>query len=202
MSTAPAVTCYFSPQSGYAYLGHGRLRSLAATAGARIDWRPVDILGVFAAGGSTAPAKQSPQRNAYRKSDIARWAARYAIPMTIEPAFWPIDTLPACRLIAAAQIEGHDPADLIGAVLAGVWVRDFNIADRATLVRLASEVGLDGAALVEAAEAPESAERIAQNTQDAIARGVFGSPSYVVGNDLFFGQDRLDFVAERLGGTQ
>lgn len=194
----PEVICYFSPQSGYAYLGHGRLREIARAAGASIVWRPVDILKVFAAGGSTAPAKQSPQRNAYRKQDIVRWAARAGVPINTEPAFWPTDTLPACRLIAAAQLEGLDPAALIGACLGAVWARDIQISERANLVRLADEIGLDGARLVAFSDSVEAVEQVERNTAAAIEAGVFGSPSYVVDGDLYFGQDRLDFVAERL----
>ncbi|MFG1431132.1 2-hydroxychromene-2-carboxylate isomerase [Xanthobacter sp. V2C-8] len=192
------VTCYFSPQSGYAYLGHARLRAIAREAGADILWRPVDILKVFAAGGSTAPARQSPQRNAYRKADIVRWANRASIPINTEPAFWPTDTLPACRLICAAQMEGLDPADLIGACLSAVWARDIQISERANLIRLADGVGLDGARLATLSDTVEAAERVERSTAEAIEAGVFGSPTYVVGGELYFGQDRLDFVAEKL----
>lgn len=194
----PEIICYFSPQSGYAYLGHGRLVAIAKEHGATISWRPVDILQVFAAGGSTAPAKQSPQRNAYRKQDIVRWAKRAGIPINTEPAYWPTDTLPACRMIVAAQREGLDVTALIGACLGAVWARDLQIADRDTLIRLANEVGLEGAHLVTLSEALSAAEGVERNTAEAIGAGVFGSPSYIVDGELYFGQDRLDFVADAL----
>lgn len=198
----PEIICYFSPQSGYAYLGHARLRAIAREAGASILWRPVDILKVFAAGGSTAPARQSPQRNAYRKADIVRWARRAGIPINTEPAHWPTDTLPACRLVAAAQMEGLDPADLIGALLGAVWARDIQISERDNLVRLADEAGLDGARLAILSDTVAAAEQVERNTAEAIDAGVFGSPSYVVGGELYFGQDRLDFVAEKLAALK
>lgn len=194
----PEIICYFSPQSGYAYLGHARLVAIARAQGATISWRPVDILQVFAAGGSTAPAKQSPQRNAYRKQDIVRWAKRAGIPITTEPAYWPTDTLPACRMIVAAQREGLDATALIGTCLGAVWARDLQIADRDTLIRLANEVGLDGAHLVSLSDTLSAAEGVERNTAEAIGAGVFGSPSYVVDGELYFGQDRLDFVADKL----
>ncbi len=196
------ITCYFSPQSGYAYLGHARLCAIAREAGADILWRPVDILKVFAAGGSTAPAKQSPQRNAYRKADIVRWAKRAGISINTEASFWPTDTLPACRLICAAQMEGLDPADLIGACLSAVWARDIQISERANLIRLADGVGLDGARLAALSDTVEAAERVERSTAEAIEAGVFGSPTYVVAGELYFGQDRLDFVAEKLGALK
>ncbi|WP_234051197.1 MULTISPECIES: 2-hydroxychromene-2-carboxylate isomerase [unclassified Xanthobacter] len=194
----PEIICYFSPQSGYAYLGHARLRDIARTAAASILWRPVDILKVFAAGGSTAPAKQSPQRNAYRKLDIVRWAKRAAIPINTDPAFWPTDTLPACRFIAAAQKAGMDPADFIGACLSAVWARDMQISERDNLIALAQEVGLDGPRLATLSDTVEAAEQVERNTAAAIEAGVFGSPSYVVDGELYFGQDRLDFVAQKV----
>ncbi|WP_024277349.1 2-hydroxychromene-2-carboxylate isomerase [Xanthobacter sp. 126] len=198
----PEIICYFSPQSGYAYLGHGRLREIARAAGADILWRPVDILKVFAEGGSTAPAKQSPQRNAYRKQDIVRWAKVRGISINTEPKFWPTDTLPACRLIAAAQLEGIDPADLIGACLSAVWARDIQISERDNLVRLANEVGLDGEKLATLSDSVEAADKIARNTAAAIEAGVFGSPTYFVNGEMYFGQDRLLFVAAALGVAQ
>lgn len=194
----PEITCYFSPQSGYAYLGHERLRAIARAHGAAIRWRPVDILRVFAAGGSTAPAKQSPQRNAYRKQDIVRWARLASIPINTEPRFWPTDTLPACRLIAAAIDLGEDPADLIGGCLEAVWARDLQIADLQVLFELAREAGLDALALSERAASPEAAALLESYTAEAVEQGVFGSPTYMIEDDLFFGQDRLHFVAEKL----
>lgn len=192
------IICYFSPQSGYAYLGHKRLVAIAHEHGATILWRPVDILQVFAEGGSTAPAKQSPVRNAYRKVDIVRWARLRGIPINTEPAYWPTDTLPACRMIAVAQLQGIDATALIGACLGAVWAQDIQISQRTNLIRLANEVGLDGAHLATLSDSVEAAERVQRNTAEAIAAGVFGSPSYVVGGELFFGQDRLDFVAAKL----
>lgn len=192
----PEIICYFSPQSGYAYLGHTRLVAIAREHGATILWRPVDILKVFAEGGSTAPAKQSPVRNAYRKKDIVRWAKLAGIPINTEPKFWPTDTLPACRLIAAAEIKGLDVTELAGACLAAVWARDLQISERANLIRIADEIGLNGAELAELSDTVEAAARIERNTAEAIAAGVFGSPSYIVDGELYFGQDRLDFVAQ------
>ncbi|MEP9348891.1 2-hydroxychromene-2-carboxylate isomerase [Xanthobacter sp. KR7-225] len=194
----PEITCYFSPQSGYAYLGHARARGIARAHGAAIQWRPVDILKVFAAGGSTAPAKQSAQRNAYRKQDIVRWAQAAGLPINTEPKFWPADTLPACRLIAAAIAAGEDPADLIGACLSAVWARDLQIADPQVLFDLAAAAGLDATALAERAAAPDAAALVEAYTAEAIGKGVFGSPTYVIGDALYFGQDRLHFVEAKL----
>ncbi len=194
----PEITCYFSPQSGYAYLGHGRLRAIAREAGASIVWRPVDILTVFAEGGSTPPAKQSPARNAYRKADATRWARLRGLRFNTSPAFWPTDTIPACRLIAAAILDGQDPAELIGGPLEAGWAGDIQISDPAHLGRTAAPAGSYGARLVTLSQAVAAAEAVNRNTAEAVAAGVFGSPSYIVAGELYFGQDRLDFVAAHL----
>jgi len=194
----PEVTCFFSPQSGYAYLGHARLREIAQATEAGIIWRPVDILTVFAEGGSTPPAKQSEVRNAYRKTDQARWARVRGIPFSTNPSYWPTDTIPACRLIEAAHLYGQEPGDLIGALLSAVWAKDVQISDPDNLVRIADEAGYDGKRLLELSQEEAAAEAVKANTADAIAAGVFGSPSYVVDGELYFGQDRLDFVAAHL----
>lgn len=194
----PEIVCFFSPQSGYAYLGHDRLLALAARHGAKIRWRPVDILTVFAESQTTPPAKQSPIRAAYRRSDMARFAKLRSLPLNPSPPFWPTQSAPACRMIIAADVTGDDPANYVGAVLKAIWARDLDISSIETLISLAGEVGFDGADLARLAATPAIQAKLQEHTAEAIAAGVFGSPSYVVGGELFWGQDRLDFVSAKL----
>lgn len=192
------VACYFSPQSGFAYLGHDRLCRIAAEQGASILWRPVDIAKVFAESGTTSPAKQSPVRLAYRRADMARCAEALGLPLNPVPPFWPVNTILACRMIVAAERSGADVAAYAGAVFRAIWTRDMDISASDTLTLLASELGLDGDRLARLADGPEAAETLERYTAEAIAAGVFGSPTYVIGGERFWGQDRLDFVAARL----
>ena len=193
-----SVACYFSPQSGFAYLGHDRLIRSAAEHGVSILWRPVDIARVFAESGTTSPAKQSPVRLAYRRADMARYAKALGLPLNAVPPFWPVNTIPACRAIIAAEQLGADVAAYTGAVFRAIWTRDMDISAAETLVLLASELGLDGESLAHAADGPDVAEALERYTSEAIAAGVFGSPTYVIDGERFWGQDRLDFVASRL----
>ena len=193
-----AITCYFSPQSGYAYLGHDRLCRIAEAHGAAILWRPVDIVKVFAESGIVPPAKQSPARAAYRRADMARWAEALNLPLNPAPRYWPVQTVAACKMIIAAGRLGGAVGTFIGAVHHAVWAGEENIADSGTLLRIAGECGFDTNALAAVAYMPEVAETAESHTAEAVAAGVFGSPSYVVGGELFWGQDRLDFVARRL----
>ncbi len=194
----PDVACYFSPQSGFAYLGHDRLIRIAAENGASILWRPVDIAKVFAESGTTSPAKQSPVRLAYRRMDMARYAKALGLPLNAVPPFWPVNTIPACRMIIAAERSGADTAAYIGAVFQATWTRDMDASASATLMLLANELGLDGERLARIADSPETADTLERYTAEAVAAGVFGSPTYVIDGELFWGQDRLDFVANRL----
>ena len=184
------IDCYFAPFSGYAYLGHPRLMEVVAETGAELRMMPVDILKVFGASETVSPAKQSEVRRAYRQRDMARWAALRGLPLNTSPKFWPAPSPLPARLILASP----DPAKAAFALLRAVWAQDLNIADAGDVRTALDGAGLDGDAHLAAANA--QAERAEQITQTAIALGVFGSPTFVVGGELFWGQDRLDFVAD------
>ena len=197
----PTVACYFSPQSGFAYLGHDRFCRIAAEHGASVFLRPVDIGKVFAESGTTSPAKQAPVRLAYRRADMARSAEALGLPLNPVPPFWPVNTIPACRMIIAAERSGLDVAAYTAAVFRAIWTRDMDISASETLMLLAGELGMDGESLARNADSAEAAETLERYTAEAVAAGVFGSPTYVVNGELFWGQDRLDFVAARLKAT-
>ena len=189
---------FFTPVSGYAYLGHDALLRLAGEFGAHVRQRPVDIARVFAEGGSTPPAKQSDTRRAYRATDIARWAAARALPVNAKPRFWPTDGAPAARTIISVD-RMNGPVDLMaGATLAACWARDLDIASPDSLSLLLRECGLDPQVVMQVAAEPETQATFEANTQAAIDAGIFGSPTYRLAGEIFFGQDRLDFVRHAL----
>lgn len=189
---------YFSPMSGYAYLGFGALCEIAARRGVSIEHRPVDIQRVFAAIETVAPARQSPARVAWRRIDMARWADRRGLPLSAQPRFWPIDAGLASRAIIATQMTGVGDAALSEALLAAVWARDLDISEPDVVRMLARECGLDGDAILDAARGEEARARLDANTQAAITAGVIGSPTVFAGDAMFFGQDRLDFLDRAL----
>lgn len=192
------VVHYFSPMSGYAYLGLGALRDLAERRRASLVHKPVDVVALFAAIETIAPAKQSPARLAWRRTDMARWAARRGLPVNLQPRHWPIDaTLASCAIIAA-QTEGSGADALAERLLAAVWARDLDISSADVVADAARECELDAARLLMLAAAPETLAAYRANTAEAIALGVIGSPTYAVGGEMFFGQDRLDFVEEAM----
>ena len=194
------IDYYFAPQSPWTYLGHERFRRIAAAAGATVRVLPVDLGGkVFPVSGGLPLGQRAPQRQAYRLVELRRFSDWLGLPLNLKPRHFPVPGDDAARLIIAVdQADGADAAmQLAGRVLAAVWVQERDIASAVTLTELLAECGLPAERLA-AANAPQVQARYEQCTQQAIAAGVFGAPSYVIDGEIFWGQDRLDFVERRL----
>jgi len=195
----PEVIDYFvSLNSPWTYLGHARLVALARTHGKRIHVEPVDFAPIFAATGGLPVPKRSPQRQAYRLQELERWRAYLDVPLVLKPAHWPGQELEAAGMIYAARERGDDAVALTGAVLRANWVDEKDIGLESTLDELASALGMDGAALRAEAAAADYPRIRESASQQAIERGVFGAPSYLYGESLYWGQDRLDFLDREL----
>jgi 2-hydroxychromene-2-carboxylate isomerase len=194
-----AVDYYFAPNSPWTYLGHARFAAMVAKADASVRLLPIDLGQVFAVSGGLPLPQRAPQRQAYRLLELKRFAEALALPLAVQPRFFPVAGLAAAQLIVATeQVLGTASAmRLTGAIGAAVWAQERDIADAATLAALLGECELDAGVLAQSQSA-EVQSRYAQNTQAAIEAGVFGAPSYVVDGELFWGQDRLDFVERRL----
>ena len=200
------MTCtidyYFSPQSPWTYLGHDRFADMARRAGASIRVLPTDFGKVFAVSGGLPLGQRAPQRQAYRLTELARFSQHLQLPMHVKPRFFPVAGDDAARLIIAVDL--HDGVEaamrLSGAVFKAVWSEERNIADADVLAQLLSEQGLSAERQQQATSA-EVAQRYAANTQQAIDNAVFGAPSYVVDGEMFWGQDRLDFVERKLAAN-
>lgn len=196
---AKVVDYYFTPSSPWAYLGHDRLLRIAANAGASVQPRPVDYGRIFPVSGGVPLKQRAAQRQAYRFSELKRWRAHLGVPLTLEPRFFPVDANPANHLLAAALSFGADAAlRLAGALMRACWAEERNIADEAALVTIATASGLDGSALMAASRGESATTAYAQFTQQAIDAQVFGAPTYVLNGQMFWGQDRLDFLERAL----
>jgi 2-hydroxychromene-2-carboxylate isomerase len=194
------VTYFLTPQSPWSYLGHERLVAIASAHDAAIDIKPFDLGKVFSVSGGLPLSKRAPQRQAYRLADMARWGAFLNLPINVQPKFFPVPPEQASRFIIAARTGlGADVAlVLAGAIMRALWAEDRNIADEATLVQIAGQCGMDGAMLLKSAETPGVQAQLDKNTDEAIAANVFGAPWYIVDDQAFWGQDRLDFVERAL----
>lgn len=197
--TQPTVDYYFTPVSPWAYLGHERFVQIVRDTGAVVQVRPVDYGVIFPASGGLPLPKRAPQRQAYRLVELQRFSRHLGVPLHPQPAFFPVSPEAASKLILAADAAHGALAalDLAGRVGRAIWAEQRNLADPETLPALVADAGLP-ASLHANAQAPEIAERYAACTQQALDAGVFGAPSYVIDGEIFWGQDRLDFVAERL----
>ncbi|MFQ5958953.1 MAG: 2-hydroxychromene-2-carboxylate isomerase [Alphaproteobacteria bacterium] len=192
------IDYYYALASPWTYLGGPRLDRIAAEHGARVNFRPVDLGKVFPVSGGLPLPKRAPQRQAYRLVELARWRDHLGMALNLEPAFFPVNEARAARMVVAARRAGMDAGRLTNAILRAVWAEERNIADADTLAAIAGENGLDGDALLAAADTGAVADEYAADTAEAIERGVFGAPTYIYEGELFWGQDRLDFLERAL----
>jgi len=193
------IDYYATLISPWAYLGHSRLCKLAEAYGATLNFKPADYGAIFNATGGLPLAKRPPARQQYRLQELKRWRDDLGIPLNLHPEFFPVPHDTASRMcLAAADETTGDDLRLAGAFLAAVWTHDQDISNTETLVQIANRHGLNGLELLAKAAQPKFVEKYKANTDEAIAAGVFGAPSYVIGDDIFWGQDRLSFVEQIL----
>lgn len=197
--TVKTIDYYFATVSPWAYLGHARLVALSRATGATVRVKPMDLGEIFPLTGGLPLAKRAPPRQAYRLVELQRFSDQLGVPLIAQPAHFPVNGNAAAALIIAAdEAAGADAAlDLAGRVGAATWAEQRNVADLAVLRALLAEAGLP-ASLVDRAADPAITARYAAYTAEALAAGVFGAPSYVIGGEVFWGQDRLDYVERRL----
>ncbi len=199
--TEKTVDYFYTLGSPWTYLGHAPFIAMAHKAGVRVVHKPCDIGAVFAVSGGLPLPKRSIQRQHYRLYELQRWRAHRGVPLNLQPKFFPVDGTPAGRMVVAAQMQGLDTDRLAGAFLKAVWAEDRNIADQATMKTIADECGMDGAALLQAAQSAEAGAAFEANTEEAKRREVFGAPFFIYRDEPFWGQDRLDFLERAMTGA-
>lgn len=196
------VDYFMTPVSPFTYFGHDRLRTMCARHGAQIALHVMDLGKVFPASGGTALKDRPPQRRAYRMMELKRWRDFLGVPLNLEPKFFPVPAEPSATVVLAV-LERHGTEAALGVAgecLRALWTEDRNLADDATLGELLVRQALEPTGLLAHARSAELAARYVQQSQEAIARGVFGSPTYAYRDELFWGQDRLDFLDRALAG--
>ena len=193
------IDYYFATQSPWTYFGHERFTAIAEAAGAKVNVRPVDYGQIFPISGGLPLPKRAPQRQAYRLVELARFRDALNLPMHVQPKFFPVAGDDSARLITAVDLnDGVDAAMRIsGAVFRAVWEQELDIASPDTLALLLAQCGL-AANRLELSRGQPVQEKFQANTQAAIAAHVFGAPSYVVNGEIFWGQDRLEFLQNDL----
>lgn len=194
------IDYYVSLNSPWTHLGAARIESLAARHGASLRVYPVDFGAIFAASGGLPLPRRAPQRQAYRLQELKRWREFLGIPINIQPKYFPSsEALTAPCVIAVRETIGDQPAvKLAHRILKAVWEEERNPADPQELAALIRDVGLDANQVVKLGAEPRWDEMRQADGKAALERNVFGAPSYVIGDEIFWGQDRLEFVERRL----
>ena len=192
------IDYYFTSSSPYAYLGHEEIRSVAGRHNARLRPIPVDLAAVWAVSGQVPVAKRPQIRQDYRRIDLQRVAQRRELPLNVQPKFFPVDASFADLCAVALIALELEPIDFMEKVFTGIWVRDEDISDRVQIETYLTELGFDAAAIIERAEAPESAASRKANADAAVAAALPGVPGFVLNGEPFFGQDRIDDIEHAL----
>jgi 2-hydroxychromene-2-carboxylate isomerase len=194
---ARQLKVYFSLLSPWAYIGHGELQRLKARHGLRIAYRPVALSQVFPESGGLPLPKRHPARQRYRILELQRWRDKRGLNFHLHPQFWPFDPTLADRIVCAMAEDGADPEKFIAAAFAGVFESQRNLADESEIAATLAKSGYEPHWL-ERGKSAEAEALYQANFVQGLAEGVFGSPSYLLDGEIFWGQDRLDLLDDAL----
>ncbi len=187
------VDFYFDLSSPYSYLAATQMRSLGERTGAEVAWKPMVLGAVFKTVGNEMPARV-PNKARWMSRDLSRWAEHYGVPFRLSSHF-PVNAIKAMRLVL---VDDAKAAAVALAGFAAMWVDDLSLGDEGVLRSVAQTGGLDPDRALAAIDQPQIKDRLRQNTEEAVARGAFGAPALCVGDELFWGNDRLHFVEAAL----
>jgi 2-hydroxychromene-2-carboxylate isomerase len=191
------VEFFFDFGSPTTYLAWTQLPAICAATGAALRYRPMLLGGVFQATGNASPVTV-PAKGRYMLDDLQRYARRYGVPMQFNPHF-PINTLVMMR--GATGLQLREPARFdayLSSIFRAMWVDARNMGDSVTAAQVLTEAGFDPQALLSLTAEQAVKDALKSNTEEAVRRGAFGAPTMFVGEIMFFGQDRLDFVRDAL----
>jgi len=192
------IDYYFTAPSPFAYLGHKTLMSIAEKHGKTVNFKPFDIMGVWENSGAEPPMKRPPVRQRYRVLDIKRAGLMRDTCINATPPHFPTAQEPADRVICALVHAGENPANVAFGISQAIWVQDKQIADDAVLLEVLNANGHDGEKILELSKTDAVGDIRAQNTADAIAADAVGAPAYVYDGEVFWGQDRLEYLEQMI----
>ncbi len=192
------VDYYFAVPSPWTYLAGPRFDTLTQKYNLKVNWKPYEVPRVFALTG-TKPVSQRPsqiQKN--RLNELQRWREYLDMPLNLQPKFFPAEATPAAHMLISAKQAGGEISKLANAYMRAYWVEEKDVADTATLIEIADKLGWNGKAIFEGSMGTEVLAEYEQNSEEAVARNVFGTPTWIYKNELFWGQDRLDFLSRAI----
>ena len=193
------IDYFLSTISPFTYLAGNRLEEVAEKHGAKVVYKPFDVVATFARTGGTPPSERHPSRKAYRLQEMERVSKHVGMPINLQPLHWPTNSAPSAYAIIAAQnATGGSVGHLAQLILAACWTGQKDVAAEDTIRACLEKAGFDpdlaNTGLMEGAEV------FAANNEEAVARGVFGAPTYLVDDQVFWGQDRLSYLDAYLAG--
>jgi 2-hydroxychromene-2-carboxylate isomerase len=192
------IDYYFSLTSPWAYIGHSLFREVVSTYNCVVNYKPVVLLDLFSETGGLPLVKRHPVRQRYRMLELQRWRDKRGLNFHLRPAHSPFNGRLADGVVIAAIEAGNDPDTFLRRAFSGVFEQQLDLADPATLVKLANDSGLPGEQLIARAYSDEISAAYEQNRLDGLAADVFGSPAYVLDGEVFWGQDRIELLADAL----
>lgn len=195
MTEVTKIEFFFDIASPYSYLASTQIEDLEADTGLPVEWRPFLLGGVMKATGNSPPA-QVQAKASYMLTDLNRWAERYGIPLEM-PSTFPINSLTTQRaLLALDELDVGSLPEFAGALYRAYWSEDVDVSEPDRIAQVADNHGLPGPQIVGETDKPAIKDRLRANSDEAVEKGAFGAPTFFVGDEMFWGNDRLDFVRE------
>jgi len=192
------IDYYFSLLSPWAYIGHKQFRDAVSAYDLKVNHKPVVLVDLFAETGGLPLMKRHPVRQRYRMIELQRWRDKRGLTFHLQPKHWPFNARLADGVVIAAIESGLDPDKYLRRAFAAVWEDQLNLTEPDTVIKIADDAGLPGKKLVERSASEAVSAVYEQHRQDAIAADVFGSPVYVLDGEVFWGQDRIELLADAL----
>lgn len=192
------IDYFFSLQSPWAYIGNDLFHRVAQEFGCAINYKPVTLIDLFSETGGLPLARRHPARQRYRLIELQRWRDRRGLDFHLKPANWPFNAAIADKLVIAMTQTGYDPQAYLQIAFPAVWEADRNLADHEVLAEIMTLARMPAAKLLELAQSEAIAARYEKNREDAVEADVFGSPVYVLDGEVFWGQDRIELLADAL----
>lgn len=187
-----SIDYYYYSASPFTYLGHQAILDVAAKHGVELNFKPVNLFGIWEVSGAVPPAKRPLVRQRYRMLELQRARVARNLPLNLKPKHFPVDASLADNVGCALILQGHNPAAYIGHCCAAVWAEDKDISDTDTIANILSVSGFDPLEIMALAKSDAASDFKERNTLEAIERDAVGVPAYVFQGEVFWGQDRID----------
>ena len=189
------IEYYMSHGSPWTFLGHKRINKIASENNCELILMPVNYGEVFPATGGLPVNKRPVQRQKYRLQELARWSEFLKVKLNTEPKFFPSRSLlPSLAIISAKMLKYENVMDIAYRIMEALWVKELDIDDEETLKSIISKLIPTAEELIDFSKQEKVSNEIKKNTEKALKASVFGAPTYIIDEEVFWGQDRLDFV--------